>query len=344
MEEDDIIDISSPDLIIHGDNGIVLPKLLSFYCGQIDLVYIDPPYNTSGSFYYSTEHCAHISHQNNAVIAYKDKLYLKEYLKYMRVILSLVHKLLSPHGSLYLHIDTRTGPYLRIILDEIFGIENFINEITRVKSNPKNFQRNAYGNIKDIIYFYSKVPHKNIFNNITIPLTPSDKERLFPKQDERGRRYATVPCHAPGETRNGSTGAPWRGIMPPPGRHWRCSPDELEHMEREGLIEWSANGVPRIRKFADEHHGCKIQDIWPNFKDPQYPSYPTEKNMEMLELIVEQSSNKESIVLDCFCGSGSFLSAAARKERRAIGIDQSDVAIEVARGRPALENFKFVKI
>ena len=96
-----------------------------------------------------------------------------------------------------------------------------------------------------------------------------------------------------------------------------------------GLIEWSKTGNPRLKKYAEEHKGKVYQDVW-CFKDPQYPIYPTEKNEEMIELIIKQSSNPESIVLDCFCGSGITLKAANSLGRKFIGIDCSKLAIEVS--------------
>ena len=322
--------------LVHGDNFTVMSRMLDRYRGMIDLVYIDPPFNTQGNFYCSEKRCAHISHAEGDQLAYSDKNDFETYLEDMRERLYLISQLLSPEGTLYLHIDTKVGHYLKIVLDEIFGRYSFINEIARIKSNPKNFQRKAYGNQKDIILVYAVQPGKNIFNNLKEQLSESELARLYPKTAPTGRRYATVPCHAPGETRNGATGGLWRGLPPPPGRHWRCSPDELETLDNQGLIEWSRNNVPRIIKYADQHEGKKIQDVWPDFKDPQYPVYPTEKNMEMLERIVLQSSNKNSLVMDCFCGSGAFLAAALQHGRRPIGIDRSRTAIDAARKRTEL--------
>ena len=104
--------------------------------------------------------------------------------------------------------------------------------------------------------------------------------------------------------------------------------EELEELDKNGLIEWSDKGNPRKINYADEMAGKKVQDIW-DFKDSMYPDYPTQKNYEMLNLIVSASSNENSIVMDCFCGSGSTLKAAQDIGRYWIGIDQSDVAIEV---------------
>lgn len=316
-------------IFIHGDNLDGMIALLNEFENKIDLVYIDPPFNTNSDFYYSDENTSTVSHSKKDLIAYRDKMSFEEYLESIRERVVVIKKLLSDNGTLYFHIDCKVGHYIKIILDEIFGIDNFVNDITRVKSNPKNFNRKAFGNEKDVIYIYSKKAQNNIFNNVLIPLTEEKIKKAFPKVDKNGRHYTTVPCHAPGETQNGDTGMEWRGIHPPKGRHWRCNPNELEALDKKGMIEWSKNGVPRIKRFADEYKGKKIQDIWDNYKDPQYPIYPTEKNYEMLSMIIRQSSNEKSNIMDCYCGSCSFLSAGIDNSRYVIGIDKSDVSKNV---------------
>ena len=123
-------------------------------------------------------------------------------------------------------------------------------------------------------------------------------------------------------------------MCPPRGRHWRSDPAELTRLDRVGLIEWSKNGNPRKRIYADEaiRTGKKRQDVW-TFKDPQFPSYPTEKNLEMLETIILSSSNTGDLVLDCFAGAGTTLVAAEKHGRRWIGVDSSRIAIQKARQR-----------
>jgi adenine-specific DNA-methyltransferase len=325
------VDNTDNSLLLKGDNFTALSSLLPNHTGKIDLIYIDPPFNTNQTFTVEDERVSTISRKKNAIVAYSDQMTPSEYIEFMRERLILLRELLSDSGSIYLHIDTKMGHYIKVIMDEIFGIDNFKNDITRIKSNPKNFMRKAYGNQKDVIYFYAKNKDKNIFNNVTIQLDENDKAKMFKKIDENGRRYNTVPVHAPGET-NGKTGSEWRGMLPPSGRHWRTDPSELDKLDNLGLIEWSKNGVPRIKKFADEHKGKKIQDIW-NYIDPAYPLYPTEKNLKMLEMIIEQSSNDDSIILDCFAGSGSTLLAAQNLGRKWIGIDQSDVSHKVIKKR-----------
>lgn len=317
--------------IIKADNIIGLRGLIdSGFSNKIDLIYIDPPFATNSAFY-SGVRSNTISSSENDQIAYEDYLVGSEFIEFIRQRLILLKELLSQKGSIYLHIDYKIGHYVKIIMDEIFGIDNFRNDITRIKCNPKNFSRKAYGNIKDLILFYSKSGDL-IWNDPKEPQSDDDIERLFKKISKDGRRYTTVPLHAPGETKSGKTGSPWRGIPPPAGRHWRCAPDELDILDSQGLIEWSSSGVPRRIIFADEKGDKKKQDIW-DYKDTQSPIYPTEKNMEMLMDIIRASSNEDSYVLDCFCGSGSTLLSARNLGRKFIGIDQSDIAIETSRNR-----------
>lgn len=309
-----------------GDNLKILPSLIKEKI-EVDLIYIDPPFATNGIFRKGGDRVSTISASNHDEIAYTDTLVGEEFLSYLRERLSLLKEILSDKGTIYLHIDTKIGYRVRAVMDEVFGSDKFISEITRIKCNPKNFSRKAYGNIKDVIYVYSKTGDY-IWNNPKEPFTEEDIKRLFPKEKD-GRFYTTNPLHAPGETRNGETGKEWRGMLPPKGRHWRYPPSELEELENKGLIEWSSTGNPRKIIYADEmkKKGKAVQDVW-TFKDPTRPKYPTEKNSEMLELIIRTSSNPDSIVLDGFCGSGSTLLAANRLDRRFIGIDKSKVAIE----------------
>lgn len=308
---------------IKGLNYLLEEKKLK---GKIDLVYIDPPFATGGNFTITDGRASTISNSSTGDIAYSDKLIGNDFLNFLRERLILLKKLMSEQGSIYLHIDYKIGHYVKILMDEIFGIENFKNYITRIKCNPKNFNRIGYGNIKDLILFYTK-SNEPIWNEPREKYTEKDLERLFKKTNKQGRRYTTVPIHAPGETQNGKTNQPFRGVSPPKGRHWRADVDTLEQWDKEGLIEWSSTGNPRKIIFADEREGKRVQDIW-EYKDPQYPTYPTEKNQNILDIIIKTSSNKESIVLDCFCGSGTTLKSAETHDRKWIGIDNSKHAIK----------------
>ncbi|MFA5742616.1 MAG: site-specific DNA-methyltransferase [Candidatus Paceibacterota bacterium] len=326
---------NSSNKLIKGDNLAVLKTLLDDYKlgGKIDLIYIDPPFATNGKFKISENRANTISMGNDNEIAYSDTLIGADFLEFLRQRLIFLRELMSEKASIYLHIDYKIGHYVKIIMDEVFGKKNFRNDITRIKCNPKNFDRSAYGNVKDLILFYSK-NEDYIWNNPKSPFSEDDINNLFKKVDKNGRRYTTIPLHAPGQTSNGETGQEWRGMKPPEGRHWRSRPAALEELEKQGLIEWSKNGVPRKIIYADEKDGKKMQDIW-EFKDPQYPTYPTEKNLDMLKFIVQASSREGDLVMDCFCGSGTTLVAAQELNRKWIGIDQSEHAIKTARKKLA---------
>lgn len=322
----------SKNKLIQGNNLAALKSLLVDYNlnGKIDLIYIDPPFATNSHFKIG-ERASTISSSNSDEIAYSDILIGDDFLEFLRERLILIRELMSEKGSIYLHIDYKIGHYVKLIMDEVFGIQNFRNDITRIKCNPKNFHREAYGNVKDMILFYSK-SKSPIWNDPREAFSDDDEDRLFKKIDSDGRKYTTIPLHAPGETVNGNTGKDWRGIKPPKGRHWRTDPKILEEWDKQGLIEWSKNDVPRKKIYVDERDGKKMQDIW-EFKDPQYTNYPTEKNIDLLKFIIKASSNKDSLVLDCFCGSGTTLIAAQELDRNWIGIDQSEHAIRISKAR-----------
>lgn len=324
---------SAKNKLIFTENKLGLSYLINHekLIGKIDLVYIDPPFATNNTFRVDDSRSSTISHNKNGNIAYQDKIVGSDFIEFIRERLILLKELISPKGSIYLHTDYKIGHYVKVIMDEIFGIENFRNDITRIKCNPKNFDRKSYGNIKDMILFYSK-SNNLIWNNPKTPYSKIDEIKLFPRVNKEGRRYTTVPLHAPGETLNGKTSERFNGLPPPAGRHWRTSVEALMQLDKEGLIEWSDSGNPRKIIYFDEREGKKTQDIW-EFKDPLHPIYPTEKNASILETIISASSHENSYVLDCFCGSGITLEIAQRLGRNWIGIDQSIEAIRVAENR-----------
>jgi adenine-specific DNA-methyltransferase len=317
------------NLLIEGDNLVALKALLkSNLAGQVDLVYIDPPYATGQVFSVDDDRSSTISRSRNGKTAYDDRLTGIEFLEFLHARIVLLHALLADTGSFYLHIDSKIGHYVKIVCDEVFGMDCFRNDISRIKCNPKNFSRIGYGNIKDLILFYTKTD-RAYWNEPQQAYSESDLERLFPKRDVQGRAYTTIPLHAPGETASGPTSAPFKGQAPPKGRHWRTDVQTLEKWDEQGLIEWSKTGNPRKIIYADEQTGKRVQDVW-EFKDPQYPVYPTEKNLDMLRLIVRTSCPPDGLVLDAFCGSGTALAAAQAEGRNWIGIDQSPEALAAA--------------
>ncbi len=317
-------DFSKSNLLIFDDNLNAMQFLLQekAYKNALDLIYIDPPFATNNTFRMGSTISASLS----ANVAYDDKFSLEAYLEFLYYRFILMREMLSEKGSIYVHTDSKIGHYVKIVLDEIFGKEHFINDITRIKCNPKNFAKKGYGNVKDSILFYSKGADF-IWNEVSQKVSQNDLAKRFNKRDEKGA-YTTIPLHAPGETKNGESGKEWNGLKPPKGRHWRCALSELDSLQKEGLIEWSKNGNPRKKIYAKDYGYKKIQDIW-EFKDSQKVLYPTQKNTALLRQILLMSSNENSLVMDCFCGGGGFLQEASCLKRKFIGIDESAQAIAI---------------
>ncbi len=314
---------ASGNQLIFGDNLGVLAALAQneSVAGCVRLVYIDPPYATQSAF-----------HSRSLVPAYEDTLAGAEFIEFLRERLIWLHKLLADDGSLYLHLDQRMVFHFRLVLDEIFGPENFRNCITRQKCNPKNYTRNTYGNTSDYLLFYTK-SEKYVWQR---PLESWTEQRAAKEyqynEPETGRRYKKVPVHAPG-TRNGETGKPWRGMMPPPGKHWQYTPTRLDEFDARGEIYWSPTGNPRRKVYLDTSDGIPLQDIWLDLLDARNQNiritgYPTEKPAELLRRIILASSNPGDLVLDCFAGSGTTLTVASELGRRWLGVDNSPEAIK----------------
>ena len=313
----------------------------------VDLVYIDPPFATNNDFLIDTDRANSISASGK--MAYSDKTRGAAYLDELCLRFRAIREVMSPIGSIYVHIDVKMEHHVRLLLDDVFGAQNFRNSITRIKCNPKNFARYSFGNIKDTILFYSMSPSRITWNPQKEPMSFDDIERLYPLVDAEGRRYTTTPLHAPGVTLNGPTGRAWRGMMPPAGRHWRYSPQKLDLLDAAGMIAWSATGNPRKIRYAhdldnDEDTPSKLpQDVW-EYKDPQRALYPTQKNEEMLERIILASSNSDDTVLDCYAGSGGTLLQAHKLGRHFIGMDNSPAARSVLERRLRDANVTFTRI
>lgn len=312
----------SQNKVLFGDNLDVLRYLNSNADAKerVKLIYIDPPYGTNSIF-----------QSRNQRSSYKDDLIGNHYLEFMRRRLILMRELLSNDGSIYMHLDGNMAFQIKVLMDEIFGSKNFRGFITRKKCSNKNSTRKTYGNISDYIIFYSKTDNFT-WQRATVPWSDEKMRKEYPCIDKStGRLYKKVPIHAPG-TRNGETGKEWKGMMPPPGKHWQYTPAKLTELDNTGNIYWSANGNPRRKVFFDRDKGIPVQDIWLDVQDSlnqniKITGYPTEKNPYLLERIIKASSNEGDIVLDCFAGSGTTLDVAEQLGRKFIGIDNSSEAI-----------------
>lgn len=320
-----------PNLLFFGDNVAAM----SFMIHQmkmkatVDFVYIDPPYASQFSF-----------ESRSQKHAYHDQKIGAEYLESLRHRIILVRELMKDSASICVHIDERMSSYVRVLLDEVFGPENFLNEITRIKSNPKNYTRKTFGNVADRILCYSKSKKYKWFR----PYVEWTDERAAKEyqfvEEETGRRYKKVPIHAPG-TRNGETGEPWSGMLPPPGKHWQFKPSTLDELDAKGEIYWSSTGNPRRKIYFDTSPGVALQDVWLDTKDPfnqnaMITGYPTEKNPMILERLISAFTEVGDVVLDCYLGSGTTADVAEQLGRRWIGIDESSEAIETTTKRLAV--------
>jgi len=308
--------------IYFGENFDVLSHLYHNlnYGGKINLVYIDPPFGTNSVF-----------QTRNQKNSYKDDLVGSHYIEFIRRRLVFLKELLASDGAIFVHLDNNMVFQIKLIMDEVFGSKNFRGFITRKKCSNKNYTKNTFGNISDYILFYSK----NGKHKWSRPVETWSDEKIdkeYPYIDEKsGRRYKKVPIHAPG-VRNGETGKMWKGMLPPPGKHWQYTPEKLTELDNRGEIYWSSNGNPRRKVFLDEDKGIPVQDIWLNVQDSlnqniKITGYPTEKNPFLLERIIKAASCADDIVLDCFAGSGTTLDVANQLGRSYIGIDNSYEAI-----------------
>lgn len=305
-----------------GDNLPILAALTNEAAvrGKVRLVYIDPPYATKSVF-----------QSRSQTDAYMDLLEGAHYLEFLRERLIFLRELLADDGSIYVHLDENMAFHAKVLMDEIFGRSNFRNWITRKKCNPKNYTRKTYGNVADYILFYSKTENYVWHRPVESWTEEKANKEYQYVETETGRRYKKVPVHAPG-VRNGETGQLWRGMKPPPSKHWQYPPRILDEMDARGEIYWSPTGNPRRKIYLDESNGVAVQDIWLDYRDAHNQNiavsgYPTEKNSALLTRIIEASSNKGDWVLDCFSGSGTTLNVASHLGRRWIGVDESSEAI-----------------
>lgn len=301
-----------------GDNLYLMKKYLN-EGKKVDLIYTDPPYGTNKEFI-----------DRDLVHSYSDRRNPDDQYEFLKERIVLMRDLLNDDGSIYLHIGSELLGECKIILDEVFGKSNLRNVITRRKCSSKNSTKNSFPDLNDYILFYSKTSSYKFFQQ---GISPTDEwiNKEYPKKDEKGR-YKLVPVHAPG-IRHGETGKKWKGKLPPKGKHWQLVPNKLEMLDKEGEIHWSKNNNPRRKVRLTKDKTLPFTNYWSNFRDPHHQSikitgYPTEKNIDMLKLIVKSSSVEGDTLLDPFCGSGTFLEASASLNRHFIGFDNSPIAAE----------------
>lgn len=270
------------------------------------------------------------------------------YLTCMALRLLELRRVLKPTGSLYLHCDPTASHYLKIVLDAVFGKDNYRNEIVWKRTSAHNSAK-RFGPVHDTILFYSKA-EKYFWNPVFETYNESYVEKNFSNRDADGRRWKSSDITGSG-IRRGETGLVWRDIdVTAKNRHWAYPPSVLETMDTQGRIHWPkiTGGMPRFKNYLDEMDGIAAQDVIADIQaisahSTERLGYPTQKPLALLERIIEASSNEGDVVLDPFCGCGTALDAAEKLKRRWIGIDITHLAVGLIERRlkeryPKLKN------
>jgi site-specific DNA-methyltransferase (adenine-specific) len=258
---------------------------------------------------------------------------LMAYLTMMAVRLVEMNRILKPTGSIYLHCDPSASHYLKILLDQIFGAGNMINEIVWQRTNTKSLQSRRFPNCHDIILAYSKT-NKYLFQKIYSAYNTEYLDGFYKyNEKETGRRYRLSDVTNPNKNRPNLT-YEWKGVR----RVWRWTKDKMEDMDKSGRLIYSKSGLPQFKRYLDEMPGVPINDVWTDIRpigahSKESLDYPTQKPVTLLERILEASSSAGDVIMDPFCGCGTAIAAAEKLGRKWIGIDITFLAIALIKNR-----------
>ncbi|OQY97182.1 MAG: hypothetical protein B6D41_04065, partial [Chloroflexi bacterium UTCFX4] len=337
--------------LIWGDKKYVLPSLLPEFAGKVNLIYIDPPFNVGADFSFTAtipdnpdtdddETTSFVKAPSVIEMkAYRDTWGrgLDSYLQWFYETAILLRELLAEDGSIYVHLDYHVAHYAKLVLDEVFGVTNFVNEIVWRRAFAHNDPARC-GMIHDNIYFYCK-GEKYTWNKVFQKPSRDYIEQFFDQYDEkRKERYARLPLDAPRHGDGGNLLYEWKGVYPSKNRTWAYVKEKMEEFDKAGRIHYPKNGMPRLKRYESEYEGTVIQDIWTDVnkihnQSPEQLHYPTQKPEALLERIIRASSNENDLVLDCFCGSGTTAAVAEKLNRRWITADLGRFAIHTTRKR-----------
>ncbi len=352
--------------LFYGDN---LPILREYIDDEsVDLIYLDPPFNSNRS--YNVLFKDESGHEAQAQITafedawhwnetteqtYRDLVTLADarvssmiaalrqsigtnqmmaYLVMMAARLAELHRVLKPTGSLYLHCDPTASHYLKIVLDTIFGVENFRNEVIWQRTNAKGLAFTRFATNHDVILRYTKSGNM-IWNPPYTAHDPEYVEKFYRfVEPETGRRYRHADLTNPNKDRPNLT-YEFLGVT----RVWRWTKERMKEAYEKGLIVQNRpGGVPVLKRYLDEQEGTPVGDVWTDILPVQSQSkeilgYPTQKPIALLERIINASSNPGDWVLDPFCGCGTTIAAAQKLGRRWIGIDITHLSIALQKYR-----------
>jgi len=325
-----------------GDNVQVMSHLLKDYRGKINLIYIDPPYDSKAD--YKKKIKLKNKKVNNDYTSFEEKQYSDiwsndEYLQFMYDRLILLRELLAENGTIYLHSDWHKSHHLRCIMDEIFGESGFQSEIIWQRTGGHHLST-GFDVMTDTIYMYTKSPDFK-FNTQYEKLSEEELDEKFPhEEEETGRRFN----HEKLEKSSNSSSAGEKRIIQ--GKEvisdigWVWTQETFdERLEKNPYaIYWTSNDRPRYKNYADEYEGRKIGNLWTDI-NPLYSNsseredYPTQKPEELLERIIDASTDPGDIVFDCFMGSGTTQAVAMKMGRKFLGADINLGAVQTTTSR-----------
>jgi adenine-specific DNA-methyltransferase len=350
--------------LIWGDKRYVLPSLLPEFAGKVDLIYIDPPFDTGADFSFMATLPGLESEENGERVFLKEPSILEQkayrdtwghglgsYLEWFCESIVLLQELLNETGSIYVHLDYHVAHYAKAILDELFGEDKFLNEIVWRRTGAHN-DPGRYGNIHDVIFFYTKSedyiwnPQFTLHSDEAIDSSFSYGENASGtivrlKKGETlpagFRRFQTVTMRSPHPRPN--LYYVYKGYKPHPNG-WSVNRTRMEQYDRENRLFYpsSKEGALRLKMYLDESPGVPVQDLWTDVKKLEASSlervgYDTQKPEALLDRILKASSNEGNLVLDCFCGSGTTAAVAEKLNRRWIACDLGRFAIHTTRKR-----------
>lgn len=345
-ETEHVGDDNSENMIIHGE-CVSACAYLKEQGIKVDLVYIDPPF-ASGADYAKKVYIrrnplvanaikqAEQELEDDELKAFEEKMYgdiwdKEKYLNWMYENLMAIRSVMSENASIYVHLDYHIGHYVKILLDEIFGEDNFRNEIIWKRSTAHS-DAEFYGNNFDCIYFYTKSQDDYNFNTIFQPYDESYIAR-FTQTDENGRKWESGNLTAKGLS-GGGYDYTYKGCR----SLWRMPIETMKKMDEEGRLHFTKNGGIRSKVYLDELPGMPSQAMWLDIKPinsqaKEKEGYATQKPEALLERVIKASSNEGMVVADFFGGSGVTAAVANKLNRKFIHADININSIQTARDR-----------
>ncbi|HWP81844.1 MAG TPA: site-specific DNA-methyltransferase [Bacteroidota bacterium] len=334
--------------LIWGDKKYVLPSLLPEFEGKVNLIYIDPPFDTGADFSFTATIPDHPDTEEDESTSFvkepsiiEQKAYrdtwgkgLDSYLQWFYETVVLLRELLADNGSIYVHLDWHVGHYAKAVMDEVFG-EMFIESQIIWQRVTSHSDTHGFGFNHDMILLYAKSQNFT-WNPQFVPHDESYIKSHYTQVDKDGRRFRwdNATAAGQGEARRFFG----KLIDPPPGTHWRWSQENIDRLIADGRIELTSKGMPQYKRYLDEMKGKVVQSVWTdihpvNSQAKEDTKYATQKPEALLERIIKASSNEGDLVLDCFCGSGTTAAVAEKLNRRWIACDLGRFAIHTTRKR-----------